>query len=106
MCRMWSRMGQILILLDRRGQKYAAAVDGPMARVPDLGTFESANLLKHVGRRIDLGKRALLVLEPARRHVHETMQHGPQSLVPEDLAALPHEADIGRRALDVEAGPG
>src|SRR2546428_9499281 len=106
MCRMWSRMGQILILLDRRGQKYAAPVDGPMARVPDLGTFESANLLKHVGRRIDLGKRSLLVLEPSRRDLHETMQHGPQTLVPKDLAAILYEADIGPGALVVEAGAG
>src|SRR2546422_1282684 len=106
MCRMWSRMGQILILLDRRGQKYAAPVDGPMARVPDLGTFESANLLKHVGRRIDLGKRSLLVLEPSRRDLHETMQHGPQTLVPKDLAAILYEADIVPGALVVEAGAG
>lgn len=99
-------MGQILILLDRRGQKYAAPVDGPMARVPDLGTFESANLLKHVGRRIDLGKRSLLVLEPSRRDLHETMQHGPQTLVPKDLAAILYEADIVPGALVVEAGAG
>lgn len=99
-------MVRVLILLDERGRKHAVYLDEPMAHAPDLGTFETAKLRSLVARRIEVGGKRFLVLEPSSRDLRETMSRGPQTLAPKDLAAILYEAGVVAGARVVEAGSG
>jgi len=101
-------MSRLLVLLDDRGEKHAVAVDEPMARVPDLGTFESAKLLASIGRRIRVGDRSFIVLRPSAMDLRETMERGPQTLTSKDLAVILFGADVvaGTRVLEAGSGSG
>lgn len=77
-----------------------------MVQVPKLGSFDSDNLLDHMGRRVEIGSQQFLVLEPSSRDLRETMQRGPQTLASKDLAAMRFEADIRPGVRVVEAGAG
>ncbi len=98
----------VLILLDRRGKKHAVRVDEPMARVPTIGTFESANLLSRIGRQIHVGNQSLLVLRPGARDFVDILNRGPQILTPKDIASVLYEADViaGSRVIEAGAGSG
>ena len=99
-------MGRVLILLDTRGKKYAVPAEGEMIRAPELGTFDAAKLRANVGRRIVVGGRGFLVLEPSTRDLRDTMKRGAQTLASKDLAVLCFEANVGAGARVVEAGAG
>lgn len=77
-----------------------------MVTVRGLGTFDSAKLVAHLGRRVEIGGKRFLVLEPSARDLRETMERGAQTLAAKDLALLVHEAGILPGARIVEAGAG
>jgi tRNA (adenine57-N1/adenine58-N1)-methyltransferase len=97
---------RFLILLDRRGKKHLVRVDEPMVQVHGLGTFDSANLVAHLGRRIQVGGSPLLVLRPSAQDLRETMARGAQALTPKDLAAVLYQADVRAGSRVVEGGAG
>lgn len=96
------------MLLDTRGEKHLIPLDGKMIRVDGLGTFDASKLRDHLGRRITVGARAFVVLEPSYRDLHDTMERGPQVIAPKDLAAIVYGADIrpGFRVVEGGAGSG
>ncbi len=94
------------VLLDERGHRFLVASDDAVARVPGLGTVRTDRLAPSLGRRIEIGGRQLLVLSPSARDLRETMEHGPQTLTPKDLAALLYEADVRAGSRVVEGGSG
>ena len=77
-----------------------------MARVAGLGTFETARLRAHVGRRIGIGRKNFVVLEPSARDLYETMKRGPQALTPKDLAVILFAVGVGAGSRVAEAGCG
>src|SRR3990170_2107899 len=77
-----------------------------MARVEGLGTFDSARLRAGVGRRVEVGGRAFLVLAPSGRDLQDTLDRGPQVIAAKDVAALLYEADVVPGSTVVEAGSG
>ncbi len=77
-----------------------------MLPVPGLGALETSKLRALVGRRMSVGSRSFIVLEPSSRDLHETMVRGPQILAAKDLAAILYEADIGPGSRVVEGGAG
>ncbi|HYS99674.1 MAG TPA: methyltransferase domain-containing protein [Thermoplasmata archaeon] len=99
---------RVLILLDERGRKHAVPVDEPMARVAELGTVKTEKLRASIGRRIEIGGRRFIVLEPSARDWRESMARGPQTLASKDLAAILYETGVvaGARVLEAGAGSG
>lgn len=77
-----------------------------MAQVRDLGTIRTEALETRLGRRIDVGGRTYLVLEPSGRDLRDTMARGAQTLAHKDLATLLFEADVRPGMRVVEAGTG
>ncbi len=96
----------LLILLDAKGRRHAASLEGDVAKVRGLGTFDVARLRSSVGRRIVVGDRAFLVLEPTPRDLRGSLEREAQTLVPKDLASLLFEADVVPGARVAEAGAG
>ncbi len=99
-------MESYLVLLDSRGEKHLVDVEGRMVTVPRLGTFDAAKLRASIGRRIQVGGRAFVVLEPSLRDLLSTLLRGPQVLTPKDLASMRFELDLGPGSRAVEAGTG
>ncbi len=101
-------MMRLVVLLDERGRKHAVPLDAPMARVPDLGTLDTSKLRNAIGRKVEVGGRRFLVLEPSARDLREAMARGPQTLAPKDLAAILYESGVvaGVRVLEAGAGSG
>ena len=99
-------MATVLILVDERGRRHAVSVDRGMARVPGVGTFEADRLRSQVGHRLVIGERSFFVLTPSLRDLWETIERGPQALVPKDIGALLFEIGVGAGSLVVEAGAG
>ncbi len=99
-------MGSHLILLDARGHKQVVALDGPMAKVPGVGTFDVSRLRESVGRAVQVGGRRFLVLEPSLRDLRETLAQSAQALTPKDIAAIRFELDLAPGCRVVEAGAG
>lgn len=77
-----------------------------MVRVEGVGALDAARLRDNLGRRVSVGSRSFLVLEPGPRDLHETLERGPQVLAPKDLAAILYEADVHAGARVVEGGAG
>ncbi len=79
-----------------------------MASVPGLGTFDVGRLRESVGRKIQIGGRTLLVLEPSLRDLNDTLVRGAQVLTPKDVASIRYELDLspGRRVVEAGAGSG
>lgn len=82
------------------------ALDGNMARVREVGTLDTAKLRALVGRRLSVGNRSFMVLEPSPRDLLGTMARGPQVLGPKDLAVILFEADVHPGARVIEGGAG
>ncbi|MGQ0796466.1 MAG: tRNA (adenine-N1)-methyltransferase [Methanobacteriota archaeon] len=97
---------QRLVLLDSEGRKRLVTLEEPMVRVPGFGTFETGRLRAHVGRRIEVGRKAFVVLDPSPRDLYETMERGPQALTPKDLAAILYGVGVRAGARVGEAGCG
>ena len=98
----------LLILLDPRGRRHAVALEGTTAKAPGLGTFDVARLRASVGRKIAVGGRSFLVLEPTAQDRRAALDREAQTLAPKDLASLLFEADVipGARVLEAGAGSG
>ena len=77
-----------------------------MARVPDLGTLDTAKLREHVGRKLSIGSRSFMVLEPSSQDLQAAMARGPQVLTGKDVASLLYYGDVLPGAHVVEAGTG
>lgn len=75
-------------------------------RVRGIGAFDASNLVANVGRRIDVGGKRFLVLEPSARDLLETMERAAQTLTPKDIAVLVFETGIRSGLRVVEAGAG
>lgn len=99
-------MAHAFVLLDGRGRRFLVASDEPMVRIAGLGTIRTDRLASSLGRRIEIGGRALLILSPSGRDLRETMERGPQTLVPKDLAVLLFETDVRSGSRIVEGGSG
>ena len=97
---------ECLVLLDSRGRKHLVTMDEGVVRVPDVGALDMAKLRAHLGRRLSVGGRSFLVLEPSPRDLQGTMVRGPQILAPKDVAVLLFEADVHPGAHVVEGGTG
>lgn len=95
-----------LILLDERGRRRAVDAGAGLVSVRGVGTFDGARLRASIGRRIAVGARSFLVLTPSLRDLHETMDRGPQTLVPKDLAAILFEMSLGAGMRVADAGVG
>lgn len=101
-------MDALLVLLDEQGRKHAVPCTTPMVTVPALGTFDVAKLRASVGRRLRIGGRAFVVLEPSVRDLQETLLRGAQVLTPKDVASIRFELDLspGRRVAEAGSGSG
>ncbi len=101
-------MPGFLILLDPHGRRHAVALDGVTAKVPGLGTFDVARLRASVGRKLSVGGRSFLVLEPTPQDYRAALDREAQTLAPKDLASLLFESDVvpGARVLEAGAGSG
>jgi len=77
-----------------------------MVQVREVGTFEASKLEASVGRKIRIGSRSFIVLEPSTRDLHETLGRAAQSLTPKDIASVLYEADIRPAGRVIEAGTG
>jgi tRNA (adenine57-N1/adenine58-N1)-methyltransferase len=97
---------EVVILLDERGRKHSVILESGMLRVNGLGTFDSAKLRKSVGQRIEIAGKRFLVLPASPRDLAETMQRGPQTIAPKDIASILYGADIQPGTHVVEAGSG
>src|ERR1700704_5072446 len=97
---------EVVIPLDDRGRKHSVILESGMLRVKGLGTFDSAKLRKSVGQRIEIAGKRFLVLPASRRDLTETMQRGPQTIAPKDIASILYGADIQPGTHVVEAGSG
>lgn len=95
-----------VILLDSRGQRHIVPLEPGVVRVSDLGTVDASKLRERLGRKISIGSRSFLVLDPSMRDLRETMERGPQTLAPKDLASILYEADIRPGGRVVEGGAG
>lgn len=96
----------LLVLLDVRGELHPVSLGESLVQVRDFGTLNSAKLLENIGRRIRVGDRSFIVLRPSARDLRATMERGPQTLSPKDIASILFEADVVAGARVVEAGAG
>jgi tRNA (adenine57-N1/adenine58-N1)-methyltransferase len=92
--------------MDSRGHKFLVVATGSVVRVPELGAIRTDGLRESLGRRIEIGGKALLVLSPSARDLRETMERGPQTLATKDLAILLFEMDIKSGCRVAEGGAG
>ncbi len=98
----------VFILLEPGGRKHRIDVGAGLTVVRELGTVDGDKLAGLVGKRLSIGTRSFLVLEPSPRDLREAFPREAQSLAPKDLAAMLFEADVrpGRRVLEGGAGSG
>lgn len=94
------------VLMDPRGRKFLVVADAPVVRVPGLGAVRTDGLSTSVGHRIEIGGKPLLVLSPSARDLRDTMERGPQTLAPKDVAMLLYEMDIKSGCRVAEGGSG
>lgn len=95
-----------VILLDPRGRRFLVPLEGEVAKVQGLGTFDVGRLRASVGRRVQVGGQTFLVLQPSGPDIRETMVRKAQTLTAKDLGALLYNADIVAGSSVVEAGAG
>jgi tRNA (adenine57-N1/adenine58-N1)-methyltransferase len=94
------------VLMDPRGRKFLVLADAPLVRVPGLGAIRTDRLSTSLGHRIEIGGKPLLVLSPSARDLRDTIERGPQTLAPKDLAILLYEMDIRAGSHVAEGGSG
>lgn len=103
---MADRAARVLIILDDGGRKHLVQVEDGIIRVPGVGALDGAKLVARIGRRIEIGGKRFLVLEPSARDLRESMKRVAQTLAPKDLAVIVFEADLRPGSRVVEAGAG
>ena len=96
----------VLILLDARGRRHRVPLRAGPAKVGGLGVVDPSRIRDRVGRKVTIGGRSFLVLEPSLRDLLETLDRGAQTIGPKDLGAVLLNADIGPGARVVEGGSG
>lgn len=95
-----------LVVIDDRGGRHLVRLDEPMVQIPRLGVIESGRLREHLGRKLTVGTRAVMVLPASRRDLMEGLDRLPQTIGPKDAAAIIFFADVGPGTTVVEAGTG
>jgi tRNA (adenine57-N1/adenine58-N1)-methyltransferase len=100
-------MGDMVVLLDRRGDRHMVRLTGGKERVGKLGLVDTSALVgASDGARVSVGSAAFVALAPTVLDKVATIERRAQIVVPRDAALIALHADVKAGDLVVEGGAG
>jgi tRNA (adenine57-N1/adenine58-N1)-methyltransferase len=100
-------MGDMVILLDRRGDRHMVRLTGGKERVGKLGLVDTSTLVgASDGARVSVGSATFVALAPTVIDKVATIERRAQIVVPRDAALIALHADVKAGDLVVEGGAG
>jgi tRNA (adenine57-N1/adenine58-N1)-methyltransferase len=99
--------GQLLYLLDAKGERHWLRAANGMVKVGGLGVIDGAKLLAaEDGGKITLAGRSFTVLLPGRRELMEGVERNSQVITPKDAGTILLDLDLKCGDVVLEAGVG
>jgi len=99
--------GELVYLLDGRGKRHWLQLAPGMIKMPGLGVLNGSKLIGlEEGSRISLGEREFVVLRPGAQELMESLDRGPQIILPKDAATIVFKLDLKPGDAVVESGVG
>jgi len=99
--------GQLLYLLDAKGERYWLRVGEGMIKIAGLGVIDGAKVMAaQDGGKITLAGRSFSVLMPGRRERMEGVERNSQVITPKDAGTILLDLDLKSGDVVLEAGVG
>jgi len=99
--------GDLVYLLDERGKRYWTTLSPGMLKVTGLGVVNGAKLIgMPEGTRIAIGERRFAVLRPGAVELMDSLERGPQIIMPKDAATILLKLDLKPGDVVLESGVG
>jgi tRNA (adenine57-N1/adenine58-N1)-methyltransferase len=100
-------MGDIVVLIDRKGDRHMVRLTGGKERVGKLGLVDTSTLVGvSDGARVSVGSATFIALSPTVLDKVATIERRAQIVVPRDAALIALHADVKAGDLVVEGGAG
>jgi tRNA (adenine57-N1/adenine58-N1)-methyltransferase len=104
---MMLREDELVYLLDEKGKRYWLPLSPDMVKLPGLGVINGSKLIGlEEGSRITLGEKEFVVLRPGAQELMESLDRGPQIVLPKDAATIVFKLDLKPGDAVVESGVG
>jgi tRNA (adenine57-N1/adenine58-N1)-methyltransferase len=101
------REGELVYLLDERGKRHWLQLASGMIKMPGLGVVNGTKLIgMDEGSRIALGEKEFVMLRPGAQELMESLDRGPQIILPKDAATILFKLDLKPGDAVVESGVG
>jgi tRNA (adenine57-N1/adenine58-N1)-methyltransferase catalytic subunit len=101
------REGELVYLLDERSKRHWLQLAPGMIKMPGLGVINSTKLIGlEEGSRIRLGEKEFVILRPGAQELMESLDRGPQIVLPKDAATILFKLDLKPGDAVVESGVG
>lgn len=101
------REGELIYLLDDQGKRHWVTLTQGMVKIPGLGVVNGSRLIgSSEGGRVSLGELELTALRPGARELMESLDRGPQIIMPKDAATVMLYLDLKPGDAVVESGVG
>jgi tRNA (adenine57-N1/adenine58-N1)-methyltransferase len=99
--------GELVYLLDEKGKRHWLPLAQGMIKLPGLGVVNGSKLIGlEEGSRIALGEKEFVVLRPGAQELMESLDRGPQIILPKDAATILFKLDLKPGDAVVESGVG
>ncbi|HUL39741.1 MAG TPA: tRNA (adenine-N1)-methyltransferase [Methanomassiliicoccales archaeon] len=99
--------GELVYLLDEKGRRHWLQLASGMVKMPGLGVVNASKLIgQEEGSTIVLGDMRLVVLRPGAQELMESLDRGPQIILPKDAATIVFKLDLKPGDAVVESGVG
>ncbi len=100
--------GELIYLLDERGRRYWTVLQKGMIKVAGLGVIDGEKLIgKLSGSKFSLsGGREFWILKPTVNELMQSIERGPQVIMPKDAATIVFRLGIRPGETVVEGGLG
>ncbi len=101
------REGELVYLLDEKGKRHWLQLSPSMVKMPGLGVVNGNKVIGlEEGSRIALGEKEFVVLKPGAQELMESLDRGPQIVLPKDAATIVFKLDLKPGDAVVESGVG
>jgi tRNA (adenine57-N1/adenine58-N1)-methyltransferase catalytic subunit len=101
------REGELVYLLDEKGRRHWLTLSPGMVKMPGLGVVSGSKLIgMEEGSRIILGESEFVMLRPGAQELMESLDRGPQIIMPKDAATIVFKLDLKPGDAVVESGVG
>lgn len=101
------REGELIYLLDEKGKRHFLQLAPGMIKMPGLGVINGDKLIGlDEGARISLGDKEFVALRPGAQELMDSLDRGPQIILPKDAATILFKLDLKPGDAVVESGVG